>query len=165
MVPSTRRRQDDAMDDVGDGSRPGAGARQWMRDAERDEVIADLRTHLEAGRLTPEEYENRSVVASKALMWADVAPLFADLPEPRPEPVATILALAAPTLDEKQGLIGMPRRTRQTILAVLPWVLLVLLVLTRSWLVVLLIPVAVVLVGAGSVGQTWNQARYGSRRR
>lgn len=128
------------MDQIGD-----AGA-QRIGTAEREQAIAALQQHLQAGRLTPEEYEERSVQASRALTWADVAPLFADLPEPHPGPVRVTLAAAAP---RPQGLIPMSDRTRETIMSLTPLVALLLFFVTEfTWLWFLLIPVVgIVLYG------------------
>src|SRR4051794_41969325 len=99
------------MDQIGD-----AGA-QRIGSAERNLAIGQLQQHYQAGRLTPEEYEDRSVRASRALTWAEMTPLFADLPEPRPGPVR--VDLVAPQ-SRPQGLVPMSDRTRETIMAVAP---------------------------------------------
>lgn len=128
------------MDQIGDegGQRIGS--------AERDLAIEQLRQHYEAGRLTPEEYEDRSVRASKALTWAEVTPLFADLPEPRPGPVR--VHLVAPQA-RSQGLLPVSDRARETIMALTPIVALLLFFVTDfTWLWFLAIPlVGIVLYG------------------
>lgn len=43
-----------------------------------------LDAHLEAGRLDPEEYGERSARVTEARTAEDLEPLFADLPDPRP---------------------------------------------------------------------------------
>lgn len=115
---------------------------------ERDSAVRALQAHYTAGRLTPEEYEDRSVAASKARTWADVAPLFADLPEPRPMPVTVDLrrAVAEPA---PQGLLPMSDRARETVMALTPFVALVLFFVTDfTWLWFLAIPVVgIVLYG------------------
>ena len=55
-----------------------------LGDAERRAVVDALGTHREAGRLTPEEVEDRQFAVASAQTWSDVAPLFADLPAPYP---------------------------------------------------------------------------------
>ena len=57
--------------------------RQRMRasDADRQEVIERLRTALDEGRLKMEEYLERMGLASEAVTYGDLAPLYADLPE------------------------------------------------------------------------------------
>ena len=51
-------------------------------DAERDQAVAMLSEHFVAGRLTQEEFEERSDQATRARYADDLAPLFTDLPEP-----------------------------------------------------------------------------------
>lgn len=49
-------------------------------DAEREAAVAALGEHYAAGRLTKDEYDDRSDAAYRARTAADLAPLFADLP-------------------------------------------------------------------------------------
>jgi Domain of unknown function (DUF1707) len=107
---------------------------------EREAAVAALRTHLEAGRLTPEEYEDRSVTAGSARTWGEVAPLFADLPDPRPGPVGARLSQAAPAATG--ALPALSDGVKERIMAVTPLAALVLFFLTRSWLWFLAIPIA-----------------------
>jgi hypothetical protein len=51
-------------------------------DAERDQAVAVLSDHFVAGRLTQEEFEERSDQATRARYDEDLSPLFADLPDP-----------------------------------------------------------------------------------
>ncbi len=120
------------------GEWTGAGA-QRIGSAERDAAIAALRAHAEAGRLTPEEYEDRQVAASRATTWGELTPLFADLPEPRPAPVAAALAQAPAPVPAAAGL-PVPERLRETIMAVTPIAALILFFVTHSWLWFLAIP-------------------------
>jgi hypothetical protein len=108
--------------------------------ADRDTAVAALRTHLEAGRLTPEEYEDRSVTASQARTWGDIAPLFADLPDPRPGPVTTQLARASPA--GTGAFPALSQGVKERIMAVTPLAALVLFFVTHSWLWFLAIPIA-----------------------
>lgn len=50
-------------------------------DADRQEVIERLRTALDEGRLKMDEYLERMGLASEAVTYGDLAPLYADLPE------------------------------------------------------------------------------------
>jgi hypothetical protein len=62
-----------------------------IRDAERDAAIAALARHFADGRLTQEEHEERTGLALKARIGADLRVLFADLPrldQPAPKPAA-----------------------------------------------------------------------------
>ncbi|WP_418153640.1 DUF1707 SHOCT-like domain-containing protein [Actinoalloteichus caeruleus] len=54
-------------------------------DAERAEAVRLLGEHLSAGRLGAEDYGDRAARASSAVTRGDIARLFVDLPEPRPE--------------------------------------------------------------------------------
>jgi hypothetical protein len=51
-------------------------------DAERDQAVAVLSEHFVAGRLTQDEFEERSDQATRARYTDDLSPLFADLPDP-----------------------------------------------------------------------------------
>ena len=49
-------------------------------DVERDRAVSALGDHYAAGRLTAEEFDDRSSRAGQARTTEDLAPLFADLP-------------------------------------------------------------------------------------
>jgi Domain of unknown function (DUF1707) len=51
-----------------------------VSDADRDQAIAELSQHFQAGRLTQEEFEERSGQALQAKTGNDLAALFTDLP-------------------------------------------------------------------------------------
>jgi Domain of unknown function (DUF1707) len=51
-----------------------------VSDADRDRAIAELSEHYQAGRLTTEEFEDRTGRALQARTTADLAALFTDLP-------------------------------------------------------------------------------------
>ena len=51
---------------------------------ERDEALAALAVHRDAGRLDAFEYEDRRGKAADAVTKRDLTALFTDLPEPRP---------------------------------------------------------------------------------
>jgi hypothetical protein len=51
-----------------------------VSDAERDQAVAELSEHFQAGRLTQEEFEDRSGRALQARTVRDLAGLFNDLP-------------------------------------------------------------------------------------
>ena len=51
-----------------------------VSDADRDQAIAELSEHYQAGRITTEEFEDRSGRALQARTTADLAGLFTDLP-------------------------------------------------------------------------------------
>ena len=145
------------MDQIGDPRQPDVGG-QRIGAAERDSAVRALQVHYQAGRLTPEEYEDRSVRASRAMTWAEVAPLFADLPEPRPGPVAAALAAAPPSPSTSQGLVPMPDRARETIMSLTPLLALVLFFVTHSWLWFLAIPIVGIILYGSDRGR--SRRRY-----
>jgi hypothetical protein len=57
-----------------------SGPELRIGDQERDAAVSALGEHYAAGRLTKEEYDERSEVAWKARTSSDLAPLFMDLP-------------------------------------------------------------------------------------
>jgi Domain of unknown function (DUF1707) len=60
-----------------------------VSDAERDQAVAELSEHFQSGRLTQEEFEDRSGRALQARTVSDLAGLFTDLPHnvvPAPPP-------------------------------------------------------------------------------
>ena len=57
---------------------------QRLSDAEREAAVSALRAHFNAGRLTSEEFAERSDSARAARTASDVTPLFGDLPSPHP---------------------------------------------------------------------------------
>jgi hypothetical protein len=64
-------------------------------DAERDEAVAVLWKHYEAGRLGPAEHEKRCTQASVARTRREIEALFADLPAPHPDLGAAVPPCAA----------------------------------------------------------------------
>lgn len=68
-------------------SDPRPGLR--ISDAEREAAVSALGEHYAAGRLTREEYDERSGRAYAARTAAEVVPLFTDLPAPHPYAQAT----------------------------------------------------------------------------
>ncbi|MET7277316.1 DUF1707 domain-containing protein [Kribbella sp. NPDC005582] len=68
-----------------DRDSPGARAgRRTVRigDAERDRAVELLGEHFVAGRLTQDEFEERSETATRARYADELEPLFEDLPQP-----------------------------------------------------------------------------------
>jgi len=70
-----------------------------VSDDDRDRAIAELSEHYQAGRLTTEEFEDRTGRALQARTTADLADLFTDLPRrqaPMTGGTATSAASTAP---------------------------------------------------------------------
>jgi hypothetical protein len=74
-------------------------------DAERDQAVATLSDHFVAGRLTQDEFEERSEQATRARYVDDLAPLFDDLPDP-----AELQLAQGPWSPQPQLQPGRPRR-------------------------------------------------------
>ena len=79
-------------------------------DADRDGVVSDLSQHFQAGRLTAEEFDERSGRALTARTWGELGGLLADLPaapapadtsasvRPRPPAIAILVGLGITAL-------------------------------------------------------------------
>jgi Domain of unknown function (DUF1707) len=52
-----------------------------VSDADRDRAVAELSEHFQTGRLTQEEFEDRSGRALQARTGSELSELFADLPQ------------------------------------------------------------------------------------
>jgi DUF1707 SHOCT-like domain len=67
-----------------------------VSDAERDQAVAELSEHYQAGRLTLEEFDDRSGQALRARTGSDLDGLFTDLPKgAAPSVLATAGRIAA----------------------------------------------------------------------
>lgn len=136
--------------------------------AERTAAVAALDEHLAAGRLGVEEYGDRSAAAANATMASELSALFSDLPGPHPPlphasppptappptaPPPTAPLPAVPSTGPLPG-AGLLDVWGTRIVAVAPFVALLLFLLTRQWLWFLLVPVvgAVVYAGRGRGG-------------
>jgi Domain of unknown function (DUF1707) len=103
--------------------------------AERTAAQNALDEHLAAGRLGIDEYADRSAAIANAVVAADLAALFVDLPEPHPPLPGSVATPARTAPPVTQGMLG---------LAVV--VAIGLALLTRQPAVFMLIPLAAVLV-------------------
>ena len=88
-------------------------------DADRQEVVDRLRTALDEGRLKMDEYLDRMGIASEAVTYGDLVPLYADLPEStsvaRREPTAAPLArpeAPPPVTAARHGFAALPTPLR-----------------------------------------------------
>jgi len=81
-------------------------------DADRQEVIERLRAALDEGRLKMDEYIERMGLASEAVTYGDLAPLYADLPQSgavaRPDPLPPVPAAPPPAPPVAASRGGMP---------------------------------------------------------
>lgn len=71
-----------AMNGAMNGARgvPPSNAQVRIGDAEREQALTALGEHFAAGRLSKDEFDERSTAAWAARTSADLAPLFSDLP-------------------------------------------------------------------------------------
>ena len=137
----------------GAGSRGAMGNSPRVGTAEREHAIAQLGEHWRAGRLDPGEHELRVTRAKAAVTQADLDVLFADLPQagPAQEPAAAVSA---------SGPSGFLQGQRDTIMALTPFVALVLFFVMGTWLWFLLIPVmGILLYGADGNRRQRRQRR------
>lgn len=77
-------RDDDGVRDQAEGPDPVGRPDLRVGDTDRQAALEALGTHLEAGRLTVDEYGDRSAAAAVAVRRGDLAVLFEDLPAPHP---------------------------------------------------------------------------------
>ena len=125
--------------------------------AERDAAMKALDAHLEAGRLDVDEYGERSARASVATTAPELAELFEDLPAPHP----VLPGIAGPALPAMTPPPPPPVRREPSglqvwgprLMAVTPFLALGLFLLTKTWVVFLLIPVIAVLLGGQQRGR------------
>ena len=126
---------------------------------ERTAAMKALDEHLTEGRLTAEEYGDRSAIASTATTADELRALFTDLPEPHPElpgakPVLPAVGAGGDVTKPQRGFLDEwgPR-----LVVIAPIVAVALFVLTRNWVFFLLIPVAGALAyGGGRRGDRWR---------
>jgi hypothetical protein len=113
-----------------------------ISDAEREDAMEVLGEHVRTGRLDIEEFGTRSAKVNAAKTVSELAPLFADLPSPRPR------ALVARPAAEPQGSTAQApgRWLNASVLPVVAVVAVSLFLLTRSWFALLLIPIVFMLL-------------------
>ncbi len=136
-------------------------------DQERETAVSALGEHYVAGRLTKEEFDDRSAVAWKARTSSDLAPLFVDLPplHQTGRPPARQPSTVTPAWPARPS----PRRSGGFRVPVLPMVLILvgLVMLIDNWAIPLLILGAFLWMKV-AVGRHWA-GRHGpsqdSRRR
>jgi hypothetical protein len=139
---------------------------------DREQAVTWLQEHQAAGRISSTEYEERAIQARQARTRADLAPLFTDLPEPRPAlpaapstPAGSVdrdAALATPGLSpdgRRSGLV--PERFAHMLMAASPILAVILFFVTGSWLWFLAIPLMGVIVYGpdGRPGRERNRGR------
>ncbi len=111
-----------------------------------------LSDHFAAGRLSVAEFDERSAKVAAAMTRGDLAPIFADLPEPVPPPQQQQSVPAPKPHDRKSD-------ARGALVGLAVIVALVLFFVTHTWLWFLLIPAAAILAGAAT--QSGHEHRGG----
>jgi hypothetical protein len=111
---------------------------------EREEALAALAAHHEAGRLDAFEYEDRRGRAVDAVTRADLSALFTDLPEPRPRLGAdpTPVRAAATSRPAQAPRAPLGRRVGRALITLSPFIALLVFLRTGEWFVFLFIPMA-----------------------
>ncbi len=115
-------------------------------DAEREHALELLGTHLGEGRLSVDEYGDRSARVATAKTRGDLYALFSDLPAPRPRFTRVDPAVSPPDAPARRAFpvdfrLGSAAVTAVAVISV------VLFLVARTPLVFLLIPAVVLLVG------------------
>ncbi|EID53666.1 DUF1707 SHOCT-like domain-containing protein [Saccharomonospora xinjiangensis] len=122
-----------------------------LSDAERTQALDALAEHVRTGRLDLPEYDERSASVTSAKTRGDLAAVFADLPDPRPEvlgPAGTVervpAAVPVPSLGRRLAAVAVPAAT---VLAVVLFF-----TLGRFGIFVFVLPIVVALL-AGSLAR------------
>ncbi|MFB2598803.1 DUF1707 domain-containing protein [Herbiconiux sp. P17] len=76
-----------------------ATASQRLSNADRDTAVSALARALADGRITADEFTERSASAKAAVTRGDLAPLFADLPDPASQSIPAASTGPAPDPD------------------------------------------------------------------
>ncbi|GAA2964128.1 DUF1707 SHOCT-like domain-containing protein [Actinokineospora diospyrosa] len=130
-------------------------------DAEREDALRALGEHMSAGRLTIDEYGDRSAKITTARTAGELTALFADLPGPKPG----VRMPAPPPMPPPpaQPLTWADRPLNQRLFAALVPVSgvagVVLFLFVLHFWPVLLLPVVVTAIGGALFGDDWKRAR------
>ncbi|QFZ23261.1 DUF1707 SHOCT-like domain-containing protein [Saccharothrix syringae] len=114
-------------------------------DAEREQALELLGTHLGEGRLTVDEFGERSARVATARTRGDLLALFADLPAPRPR-----FAQVAPLPGAGRGVLRFEPWLTGAALPVAIVVSVVLFFLVKTPLVFVLVPAVMLLLARGN---------------
>lgn len=124
---------------------------------DRNAAQQALDEHMTAGRLDPDEYGDRVARASVARTRAELDALFTDLPEPHGRPAATAVQPRSAPPDAPNALGG---RAGMTLVALSPFIALVLFFVFHSWLFFLLVPaLGAIVYGGADRGRQRNRRR------
>jgi uncharacterized protein DUF1707 len=133
-------------------------------DAEREQALQALGEHTGAGRLTIDEYGQRSAEVAAAKTRADLSALFADLPEPHPKFGPSWATVAQPV--PKAPATWMDRPLNQRLLAaVIPLLFVgaILVGVTTHFWWLMALPFVTAAVGRTMWGEEWERERHRRR--
>jgi hypothetical protein len=121
--------------------------------AERERALAELSEHYSEGRLTLNEFEERTEVVVQARFKSDLDVVFSDLPRagatPEPSyPAPVYPAPATPPAYAASASTG-TARWKTTVMALTPFVALIAFFLVKHWIVFLAIPIMGIILFAG----------------
>jgi hypothetical protein len=116
-----------------------------LSDAERQDAMDVLSEHVSTGRLDIDEFGTRSAKISAAKTVSELAPLFEDLPSPRPMALVARPAIEAPAPQRSTGESPF-RWLNASVLPIVAVVAVALFLVTRSPFTILLIPLAFMLL-------------------
>jgi hypothetical protein len=115
-------------------------------DAEREHALELLGTHLGEGRLSVDEYGDRSARVATAKTRGDLYALFSDLPAPRPRFTQVEPPPSGSTVSARRG-FPVEFRVSSAAVTAVAIISVALFFLAKTPLVFLLIPAAMLLIG------------------
>lgn len=140
-------------------------------DADREQALQALAEHMSHGRLTIDEYGERSANVTAAKTRGELSALFTDLPEPHPKSgtaTSTAEQPASKPSDSQQPATWTDRPVNQRVIAAgLPlfWVIAVIIGVTTHFWWIMALPFIVTAVGRGLWGQDWERDRHADQER
>lgn len=139
-------------------------------DTEREQAMAALGEHMSEGRLSVDEYGDRSAKVTTAKTRGELRSLFADLPEPHPAfdgPAPAVRsAVAAPREGSTVERSDKRSDLHRLVAAAVPLSALIAAVLfftvVHTW-VIFLLPAAITMIGGAAWGDDWHDSRHRDR--
>lgn len=135
-------------------------------DAEREQALRALGEHMSAGRLTVDEYGDRSAQVAIAKTRRELTALFTDLPEPHPKFAAVWATVTQPTPTTPTTWADRPLNQR-LLAAVIPllFVAAILVGVTTHFWYLMGLPFVTAALGRAMWGQGWERERRRQRLR
>jgi len=124
-----------------------------ISDADREQALSALGEHMSVGRLTVDEYGERSAKVAAARTQSELQEVFTDLPEPHPRANTPWATVAQSTAKAPATWADRPLGQRM-LTAIIPLLFVgaVILVATTHLWFIILVPVLVTAVGRGLWG-------------